>query len=117
MSEELTTDRPDLDANDMIWAKEMADALHTAYPGHLWAVTCEGAQGIATVRNLALSGNWGFVIRLDEAYSMSEFKKMVVRGGGEILERYKLRRGAADHDAIAALNRDLRGNAIGDKSR
>lgn len=115
--QELTTDAPDIPANDLIMSKEMAEALHAAYPGHLWAVQVQGKQGVADVRNLMLSGNWGFRIKLPEQYSASDFKKQVVRAGGEILERYRLRRGAADHDAIAALGIDRRGDVIGDKTR
>lgn len=115
--QDMTTDTPNLPANDLLIAKEMADALHTAYPGHLWAVQVQGDQGVATVRNLALVGNWGFILHLPTIYSASEYKKRVVRGGGEILERYRLRRGRADFDAIDALPTDRLGNTIGDKSK
>lgn len=113
----LTSDSPDIDANDLVMSKEMADSLHTAYPGHLWAVQVEGKKGVCYIRNLALVGNWGFVIKLPAIYSASEFKKRVLRGGGEILERYRLRRGAVDHDAIEALPMDRLGNTIGDRAR
>lgn len=117
MQQELTTDTPDIDANDLVMSKDMAEALHAAYPGHLWAVQVQGKQGMADVRNLMLSGNWGFRIKLPLVYSASDFKKQVVRAGGEILERYRLRRGAADHDAIASLDVTSTGIIVGDKTR
>jgi len=37
--------------------------------------------------------------------------------GGELLERYKLRRGAADAAAIADLKTDFSGRIVGDMSK
>lgn len=115
--QEMTTDTPDIAANDLVMSKDMAEALHAAYPGHLWAVQVQGAQGICTIRNLALSGNWGFVINLTKVYSASDFKRQVLGGGGEMLERYRLRRGAVDFDAMSSMALDSVGNVLGDKSR
>ena len=115
--EDMTTDTPNINANDLVLSKDMAEALHAAYPGHLWAVQVQSKQGMADVRNLMLSGNWGFRIKLPAIYSASDFKKQVLRGGGEILERYRLRRGAADPDAIANLAVNGRGVVIGDMSK
>ena len=55
-------------------AKDMSETLHGTYPGHLWAVTCEGDKGIATVRNLSLSGEWGFVLHLKTMSTASDWK-------------------------------------------
>ena len=90
-------------ALDYDLAKIMAEALHKAYPGHLWAVTCEGDKGIATVRNLMLAGNWGFVLHLNKIYSISDWEKTVIRAGGEMLERFRQRRGTANQDALADI--------------
>lgn len=109
------TSNPDIAANEMVIAREMADTLHTAYPGHLWAVNVDRANGVAHVRNLALSGKWGFVLRLPEMYSASEMGAQVKRAGGEILERYRMRRGAMDWDKYDELKTDVAGNPIADK--
>ena len=103
---------------DFNMARDMAEALHAAYPGHLWAVTCEGEKGIATVRNMALVGDWGFVLNLHEMSSASDWKRRVVMAGGEVLERFKLSRGAASQDAIADLKMDFTGRkTLGDYSK
>ena len=81
------TASPDVAALDFNTAREMAEVLHSAYPGHLWAVTCEGEKGIATVRNLSLSGQWGFILKLNEMSTSSDWKKRVLVAGGELLER------------------------------
>lgn len=114
---EMTTDSPQIDANDLVFAKEMADTLHAHYPGYLWAVTAEGAKGIATIRNLSLSGVWGFILRLPAIYSMSQFKRKVVLSGGEILERYALDRAAANTDRLFDLPQDVAGRIVGDFSK
>lgn len=106
----IITDNPVGAANDVVMARTMAEALHQAYPNHLWAVTCDGALGFADVRNLALSGNWGFRIKLDGFYSASDFKRQVLRAGGEILERYRVSRGVAKQDELAGLSVDFAGN-------
>lgn len=111
------TSTPDVAALDFNTAKEMSETLTAAYPGHAWAVTCEGEKGIATVYNLALSGNWGFVLKLSNLYSSSDWKKQIIMAGGELLERFRLRRGIVDHEAIAALDMDPLGRkTLGDYS-
>lgn len=104
-----------LDANDFVMSKNMAEALHLKYPGHLWAVTCEGSKGIATIRNLMLSGNYGVILKLPAIYSGSSFEKDVIRAGGEILERYRLNRGRVDAAQYANLPTDFAGNIHFDK--
>lgn len=109
---------PQVTILDYNTAKDMAEALHTAYPGHLWAVTCEGEKGIATVRNLALVGDWGFVLKLKDMYTASDWKKKVVAAGGEILERFKLSRGSANQDHISGMELDFTGRkTLGDYSK
>jgi len=117
MIDNLATDAPQLSANDLVFAKEMAEALHAAYPNHLWAVTCESEKGIATIRNMMLSGDWGYILRLPTIYSMSQFKHKVLHAGGEILERFRLARGRANDDRISDLAVDFSGRVAGDKSK
>lgn len=114
---DLAGGAPGVAALDYNTAKEMSDILHEAYPRHLWAVTCEGDKGIATVRNMALSGEWGFVLKLNEIYTASDWKKKIVRAGGELLERFCLDRCEGNQDAIAGLKNDFSGRTIGDYSK
>jgi len=106
----LTSDTPQVDANDYVTAKNAADTLHKHYPGHLWAVAIDRAAHMLDVRNLALSGAWGFRISLDAVYSGTQFERMVMRAGGELLERYRVARRRADVDALAALPVDFAGH-------
>lgn len=108
----LHQDSPECAANDVLMATEMAKALDDAYPNHLWAVTCEGKTGIATIRNLRLSGNRGFILKLPTVYSASEFKKRVVMAGGEVLERYQIARGRLNMNNIRDCKTDFAGQKI-----
>lgn len=99
-----------LDANDFVMSKNMAETLHRHYPGNQWAVTCEGSKGIATIRNLLLSGRYGVILKLPAIYSGSSFDKEVMKAGGEILERYRMSRGRVDAAQYANLQTDFAGN-------
>ena len=113
--ENIATDAPEIDTNDLVMAKSMAELLHRHYPGHLWAITCEGAKGIATVRNLYLSGQWGFVLKLPEIYSASAFEKEVKMAAGELLERYRISRGTFRPDEHANLSANFAGHFTPDR--
>lgn len=102
------------DALDMATAKDYAEALNAAYPGHLWAINVQGAQGIATIHNLMLSGKYGYLLHLNKRYSASEARKAVIMAGGEILERFKVFRGRIDHEKMDMMPVDFSGNPIGD---
>jgi hypothetical protein len=103
------TDDPDIRANDLLLAKEMADTLHSTYPGHMWAVSVEG--GMANVRDMALSGVWGFRLKVPLIYSASSFKKNVIRAGGELLERFNISRGKAGAEQAAYAPLSIQGHA------
>jgi hypothetical protein len=113
----MVTDSPQGAANDILMAKEMAEALHAHYPGHLWAVTCDGHDGVFTIRDMLLSGNWGMVGLLRWIFSSSDFKKTVVMFGGELLERYRLSRGRFRQDEYSDLPMDFAGRILVDASR
>lgn len=100
-------DSPQLGANELMLAKNAAEALHKAYPGHLWAVSVNGS--VLQVRNLYLSGHWGFVLHIPQFFSASDWDKKVLRAGGEVLERYKQRRGLVDEAGIHTLATDYAG--------
>ena len=107
MSDILLTDAPDITANEFLLARNCAELLHRHYPGYLWGVTV--TQGVLDVRCLNLSGQWGFTIKHMEAFSASDLDRKVMLAGGEILERYKQRRGRLDEASILALPTDFTG--------
>lgn len=76
---------------DIACAKSCMELLQKHYPGWWWKVVADSQQGIVTINIPILMGNWVFNIRGTE---LSE--RMVIRAGGEILERFRLPRSAVD---------------------
>jgi hypothetical protein len=95
---------------DIELAKSMSAVLQRHYPGHSWAVNVDGAQGVATIKNFRLSGNWGFLLHLKQ-FSASEYEKRVVMAAGELLERYALSRGRFRQQELESVAVDGLGNA------
>lgn len=102
-------------ANDHIMAKTMADALDSHYSGHLWAVSADSQTGLCTIRDLLLSGQMGYVLKIPDIYSASAFKADVIRAGGELLERYRMSRGRLDEQQYAGLTTNFAGEFTFDK--
>ncbi|MBF0423693.1 MAG: hypothetical protein HQL73_11950 [Magnetococcales bacterium] len=92
-------------------AAQIGELLWHAYPGYRWAVTVAG--GLARIRNLDLSGRWGFDLPL-KTVTNDPLGQTVVRAGGEILERYRLARRPCDADRLNELPRWVTGEAKGD---
>ena len=87
-------DGHDMPAGDVILAKDAADLLYKKYPGYLWAVHVNSKGGMLNIFCPNVSVRYGYTIRLKEVYADPTLK-CVMRAGGEILERAKLRRGWA----------------------
>jgi hypothetical protein len=75
---------------EMRIAKQCADHLHQHYPGHLWAVNVNHDGGTVNIFNLALSNLYGYVLHLTTVEHDPNLK-CVMRAGGELLERAKLK--------------------------
>lgn len=99
--------------NDMQMAQTVAEALFKHYPGsHLWAVMIPPGQGVIQVKNLALAGDWGFNILMNQFATVSELEKIAMRYGGELLERFKVARGRLTQETLAALPTNFAGRHI-----
>lgn len=105
------------DALDFSMSKAIAEAIHLKYPGHLWAVRVRGDQGVATIHNLMLSAEYGYLLKLDKNFSISDLERRAIFGAGEILERFKVMRGRAQDDNLAAMETDFTGRVLGDTSK
>lgn len=78
-------------AAQQLLGKQIMEKLCKTYPGpegrrHRWAVEVD--DGLVSIFNLRLSGEWGYRIKVLDIYSGSELDRRVVRAGGEILERF-----------------------------
>lgn len=92
-------------------AKQIGDTLNKHYPGHAWAVNASVEQGVVYIYNLNLSGQYGFTLLMSDL-SSDPGMRLTIAAGGELLERYKLVRGAMREDEINDLSYDIRGNAL-----
>jgi hypothetical protein len=81
-------------ATDVAAAKAVRRILDQAYPGHDWEVVADSGHGYVAFRIPALMGaNWAYLIKGSDLTS-----EAVLKGGGELLERYRLPRGKFDLD-------------------
>ena len=105
---------PDTQHSSMIYdydeAKRIAEVLNLKYPGHLWAVNVN--QGVAFIKNMMLSGSWGFVIKVKD---IDNDYKAIINAGGEVLERYNISRGRLKENEVLNMPRDFALRPIGDK--
>ena len=97
---------------DMELAACLAALLDKHYPSHFWNVDVNSVQGFINVKNFYLSGKWGFRIDMALIYSISQLEKVVVMAGGELLERYGLRRGSLHLGEYDGLKTDFKGDLL-----
>jgi hypothetical protein len=83
--------------------------MEKLYPGWRWWIECRIKTGLVAVRNLDLDGDYGCYIPILNILHNPD-SKMLMRAGGEILERYKQDR--AKRRGYIDVERDIRGNAI-----
>ena len=96
-------------------AKWVGAKLDQNYPGHPWFAICDTRNGIIKIqlRGLMPANRW-YVCKLHDVKSDPGGRRTVLKGAGEILERYQLpRRGFSDahwQDAVARAPLDMRGH-------
>lgn len=103
-------------ATDVNMAKQLSEVLQKHYPGHMWAVNVESRTGLITIRDLYLSGTWGYVLKIGAVYSASSLERDAVRAGGEILERFRMQRAQFVAEQYADAKVDFTGRLLFDKS-
>ncbi|TXH48000.1 MAG: hypothetical protein E6Q97_26015 [Desulfurellales bacterium] len=95
---------------ELDFAKRTAERLHQKYPGYLWGVNAGG--GVVSVLLLDSLSQMGFALNYIRTFSASDMDKQIDMLAGELLERYRLKRGAADQAQIDAARRDVAGRMI-----
>lgn len=103
------------DTFDFDIAKRIAEFLQYHYAGFMWAVNVSSETQMIQIRNLSLSGEWGFNLHMTRVLNDTT-GKLLRDAGGEILERYRVKRGAINHDKVEELPTDFAGRIIVDKS-
>jgi len=100
---------------DLMLQNSLLAVLRRHYPGHFWHVDVNVRQGMINIHNLFLSGIWGFRIHLKGIHSASQIEHDVKMAGGELLERYNMRRGSFNVDKWEGLPMDFSGQIIMDR--
>lgn len=93
---------PDVPLDDAVLAVDVYGKLADHYPGHQWRTTADHRAGVVTIQLLyqgveRKEGLWGWVLKISQ---LDPSLTAVVRAGGELLERFKLPRGAAPEDVV-----------------
>lgn len=94
-----------IDPHDFAMARDVAERLFALYPDHHWYVAVDHEAGSIVIRNLALSSTHGYLLHLAKYSPMGPEgrQKAVRQAGGEILERFRVRRGTysmGDYDGL-----------------
>jgi hypothetical protein len=74
--------------------KHMHHVLVQHYPGHPWGVAVEHSQGVAVIFVMGFQ-QWGYRLKLALLKSDPGMRE-VIRGAGEMLERYRMPRSGFD---------------------
>tara|TARA_R110002072_G_scaffold21764_21_gene76830 strand:- start:92 stop:424 length:333 start_codon:yes stop_codon:yes gene_type:complete len=106
-------DSPDMPTPaEQFLAMRIAELLQRKYAGHLWGVHVK--KSVATIHNMALSGNHGYILHLNNLKIEDEFNQRVIKAGGEILERFAVSRGEIVDHEMASLKRDFANRPVFD---
>ena len=98
-------------AADLATARAVRRILDTAYPGHDWEVLADSRQGYVAFRIPALMGtNYAYLVK-----GRDLTPEAVLKGGGELLERYRLPRAKFNLDRF--LEARARDSVLVDRSR
>ena len=79
--------------------KKAAMLLSRVYPDHLWMVG-SAPGGVLCIKHAAGDSRYGFTVDVPGAATSSELEHAIMMGGGELLERMNIRRGAWDGDGF-----------------
>lgn len=92
--------------------KRAGAALEKKYPEWWWLLNPDEEGGVVYIYSLRLSGEWGYTVKIKDF--QDEPAKTAIMAGGEILERYNIRRGKYKRSLLKNKMVDLRGNFIPD---
>lgn len=92
---------------NMETAKWVGAKLDSVYPGHPWLVVCDTRNGIISIqiRGIMPANRW-YVVKLNDVKSDPGGRHTILRGAGELLERYQIpRRGFSEHHWFDAMDK------------
>lgn len=92
------------DAADIDLCRKVSEILNRHYPKHLWMVGADHKSGMIYVElpyeTAIRAFPFGFALHIGKLGNAKTMKKKVMSAGGELLERFGLKRGAALKDTL-----------------
>ncbi len=92
-----------MELSDLAMCRDAMRVLNTTYPGYRWMIGVNSEGGIMYIKNLDISGLWGYVLHMTKMVNDPTMKR-VRRAGGEILERAWQKRGKATGDPTVKVD-------------
>lgn len=111
----------DQEIKDLDLGKKIMEALEKYYAGHSWFVNVCHDAGTASIQlmykdkqNQPLIWKWGYLLHIKNLLQPDDINKKVMTAGGEILERFRLKRESASSESeiLAAVNGLDLGNVV-----
>lgn len=99
--------------HDLDLSRRIGEVLERHYPGHFFLVEVDSRGGIAHISIPILTENWRYNIPLPLLHGDPSMR-MVVKAGGEILERWRIPRSGLD---VAAFRAAMRHKIHGPKQK
>lgn len=108
------TDEPNV--SDYLMAKNCGEVLERHYPGWSWRVGC--GKGVIRIHSPELDMQYGMLLHEDKVDAKY---RLVIRAGGELLERYRMPRsrfdlGRFEENARHGINMHRRAIEIGGRT-
>lgn len=86
-------------------AKMAAQKLTEHYPNHIWMVGWAPGATLVIKNMMIDDGRYGYTVDAGKAATVSELEKAIVAGGGELLERCGVPRGAWDGQIMTLVDK------------
>lgn len=104
-----TVDQSAFNIIDADLCRKISDILMMHYPEHLWMVGADHQAGMIYVElpydSVIRNFQFGFNMHISKLGNARTMEKKVMKAGGELLERFKLKRGRAD-DGFLSLAKE-----------
>lgn len=105
----------DVSATLEVVLKDIGDALERHYPNWGWVLIPNEKGGIVQILSLRLSGEWGWVEKIDKLQNHDR-NKIAMEVGGHILERFGLERAGYSPEQWKRCRKDILGRPMPDQS-
>jgi len=94
---------------DMSVAKALGTELAKRYPNHSWYVDSDSRNGVVYIYNMALSGRYGYILKMADI-NWADTSRQMMRIGGELLRRFGVNHDKLNEQELATIQHNFQGN-------